>query len=60
MVALTACSGQQWYEAVQGSQRHECHTMKRQSDYEACMARYDTSYQDYQRERKAVLDSEGT
>ncbi len=54
-LVLTACSSRQWYDAVQGSQRHQCNTLTTQEAYEECMAQYDTSYDEYTREREAVI-----
>lgn len=49
---LTACSNQQIYNAVQENRRAECGKPP-QSQYEECLRDYDTSYDEYERERQA-------
>lgn len=52
LVFCSACSSRQWYDAVQGSQRHACHQEMTQDAYQECVSGYQQSYQDYERERQ--------
>lgn len=51
-VALLGCSNKQIYNAVQENRRVECGKLP-QNQYEKCVSEYDTSYEEYQRERQA-------
>jgi hypothetical protein len=54
---LIGCSHKQIYTAVQENRRVECSKLP-QSQYENCMSEYDTSYEEYERERQAAFNSE--
>lgn len=54
---LVACTHEQIYNNVQQNQQLECSKLP-QVQYEDCMKGVDKSYQDYQRERQAILDEE--
>jgi hypothetical protein len=56
-LALQGCSNQQIYTAVQENRRLECSKLP-QNQYEQCMSEYDTPYDEYDRERQAVIDGE--
>ena len=54
-ILLVACTHEQVYTAIQQNQQLECSKLP-QVQYEQCMKNYDKSYQDYERERQAILD----
>lgn len=48
---LTGCSNQQLYNAIQENRRMECGKLP-QNQFEECMRDYDTSFQEYERDRE--------
>ncbi|MCB1704257.1 MAG: hypothetical protein KDI17_05305 [Halioglobus sp.] len=54
---LLACTHEQVYNSVQQNQQLECSKLP-QVQYEDCMKGVDQSYQDYERERQVILDSQ--
>lgn len=57
MIALalcTACSQQSVYEGLKQNNRNECNKMP-ESQRQLCLEKVDQDYQDYQREREALL-----
>ena len=56
---LIGCSNEQLYTAVQENRRVECGKLP-QVQFEECMSEYDTSYEEYYRERQAAAKSEST
>lgn len=54
-LALLGCGNKQIYTAVQENRRLECSKLP-QNQYEQCMSEYDTPYDEYERERQAVID----
>jgi len=54
LILLSACSNEQLYSAVQGSQRMECSKLP-PGQYQNCLADYDTTYREYQRDRQDLL-----
>ena len=56
-LALLGCSNKQIYTAVQENRRLECSKLP-QDQYEQCISEYDTPYDEYERERQAVIDGE--
>lgn len=52
---LAGCTNQQIYTAIQENRRQECGKLPK-GQYEQCMRDYDTSYEEYERERQAALD----
>jgi PBP1b-binding outer membrane lipoprotein LpoB len=54
---LMGCSNKQIYTAVQENRRVECSKLP-QVQFEKCMSEYDTPYEEYQRERQAVIKNE--
>lgn len=54
---LTGCSNKQIYTAVQENRRVECSKLP-QDQYEKCMSEYETPYDEYERERQAVINNE--
>ena len=53
--ALVACTHEQVYNNVQHNQQLECSKLP-QVRFEECMKNYDQSYEDYERERQAIID----
>lgn len=51
LVVLGACSSRGVYEGIQTSNRLECGRLP-PSQYDECMARNDTPYDEYRRERE--------
>lgn len=56
-VALSGCSNQQVYTAVQKNRQTECEKLP-QAQYEQYMKDYEQSYDDYARDRERVLQDE--
>ena len=56
-VCTTACSNQQIYEAVQQSNQFECQKNPKTAR-ERCMEQVSEPYEDYERDRNALLESE--
>jgi hypothetical protein len=54
---LMGCSNQQIYTAVQENRRVECSKLP-QVQFEKCMSEYKTSYEEYERQRQAVIKNE--
>jgi hypothetical protein len=54
---LMGCSNQQIYTAVQENRRVECSKLP-QVQFEKCMSEYNTSYDEYERQRQAVIKNE--
>lgn len=55
--ALGACSTAAWYDGIQYSQRQECERMQGTAR-EECLERIsNSSYEDYERQRKEVSES---
>ncbi|GAB5451876.1 MAG: hypothetical protein Hals2KO_22040 [Halioglobus sp.] len=55
---LGACTHEQLYNAVQENrQQEECAKLP-QGQYEACMREYGQPYDEYERQRREVLESE--
>ncbi|GHA04472.1 hypothetical protein GCM10008090_12310 [Arenicella chitinivorans] len=54
---FAACSHKGTYDAVQAGKQMECAHLP-ESDYDGCMREASRSYEDYDRERKAILDDE--
>ena len=50
MLALCACTSQQWYGAGQGWQKNECHKIVDASERSRCLKNADTNYDAYQRQ----------
>lgn len=50
LIATSACSSQQGYQSAQNWQRGECNKVIDQSERSACLAKANTSYDDYKRE----------
>ncbi len=60
LIALSiaaGCSNKGTYDAVQAGKQMECAHLP-ESDYEGCMREANRSYEDYDRDRKALLDDE--
>jgi hypothetical protein len=53
---LAGCTNQQIYTAIQENRRQECGKLPL-GQYEQCMRDYDTSYEEYERQRQAAIDS---
>jgi hypothetical protein len=53
---LMGCSNKQIYTAVQENRRVECSKLP-QVQFKKCMSEYDTPYEEYERERQAVIKS---
>lgn len=57
LFAVAACSNRAIYENMRIEQRNEC--MREQSPrYEECIERTNKTYEEYQRERKEVLEDD--
>lgn len=56
--AATACSNQQLYDAAQHNHEQKC-LKQPPAMYQACMAEFDKSYQEYEKERQEVLTTQG-
>ena len=54
ILILSACSHRAWYDGMQVSQRNEC-VKEPIAQLDACMQRTQTSYDEYVREREALL-----
>lgn len=54
LALLSACSNEQLYGAMQGSQRMECAKLP-PGQYQSCLADLDTSYKDYEQDRQDLL-----
>ncbi|MEM9256718.1 MAG: hypothetical protein AAGA91_14825 [Pseudomonadota bacterium] len=54
-LSLAACSNEQIYDSIQGNAQLECSKLP-QDQYEQCMAEYSQTYEDYAREREALLE----
>ncbi|MFK8047283.1 MAG: hypothetical protein AB8B81_02495 [Halioglobus sp.] len=57
-IFLSACSNKQIYDNIQDNQRLECSKLPQQQ-YEDCMKDYDTSYEEYQRDRQDLEKEQG-
>tara|TARA_R110002049_G_scaffold23490_62_gene82891 strand:+ start:2138 stop:2344 length:207 start_codon:yes stop_codon:yes gene_type:complete len=57
LAALVACTHEQVYNNVQHNQQLECSKLP-QVRFEECMKNYDQSYEDYERERQAIIDKD--
>ncbi len=51
VLAISACSSRQAYEAMQTRERNECLKVP-ESQYQECMERTSQSYDEYRRERE--------
>ncbi|KPJ93935.1 MAG: hypothetical protein AMJ55_07150 [Gammaproteobacteria bacterium SG8_15] len=51
VIAMSACSSRQAYEAMQTRERNECLTVP-ESQYQECMERTTRSYDEFSRERE--------
>jgi hypothetical protein len=51
VLMLSACTNRGAYEAMQASERFECHKVPT-SQYDECMEKLNTSYEQYERERR--------
>ena len=58
IAVLAACTNKQVYETIQSHERLECQKIVRQTEYQECMRQINQSYEDYEREREAVLKGE--
>ena len=56
-VILAACSSKDLYSAGQDYQREQCR-IGPPSEYDECMEKADESYEDYQRNKEALENSE--
>ncbi len=54
-IFLAACSNRSVYEGIQTSNRNEC-LMLPPSQYEECMENANTSFDEYERERKETKE----
>lgn len=54
---VCACSNEQIYTAIQDNQRLECSKLP-EPQYEKCMAELETPYDEYERDRREVLEGE--
>ncbi len=57
LVGLTACSNRAVYENLQLHQRNQC-LKQDPATNQKCMARTEQAFEEYQRERQALLDKE--
>lgn len=55
LLILTGCSNRGSYEGIQASNRIECSKLPT-SQYDKCMENVNKPYDEYERERKEVLD----
>lgn len=55
VVLLVGCTNQQYYEGIQVNRRNECLKLPI-PQREECFARYNMSYDQYERERQALED----
>lgn len=53
VLALSGCSSRGMYESIQSSGERVCGTLPPEA-YERCMARYEKSYDEYERERESL------
>ena len=53
-IALTSCTNQYLYDAIQQNQRLECQE-RPLSEFDACMEAHSESYEDYQQKRQQTL-----
>jgi len=51
----TACSYRTAFDAVQAGNRHQCSKLP-PSQYDECIGRVSKTYEDYERERKEILN----
>lgn len=58
ILSLSACTKQQVYETIQANEQAECQREVRTNAYLQCMEETGMSYDEYQREREAVLNGE--
>lgn len=58
VMIVSACSQQQAYQAMQGNQQRQCDKHTNHQDYLACMDQADVSFEEYQRQRQALLESD--
>ncbi|GAD00245.1 hypothetical protein [Agarivorans albus] len=58
LLITSACSQQQAYHAMQGNQQRQCDKQTNHQDYLSCMDEADVSYEEYQRQRQALLDKD--
>jgi hypothetical protein len=49
-LALSGCTSQQTYYSAQAWQRNECGKIVDQGEYQRCMSKTNTSYDDYKRQ----------
>ncbi len=56
LVPVSGCGTRQVYEAIQGNQRSECHKLP-SPEHEACLARYEESYDAYRESREKAINS---
>ena len=52
-LSVAGCTPQQLYDSNQGWQRNECGRIPDHTEYERCMSKANTSYEDYKREAEA-------
>lgn len=52
------CSQKQAYHGIRGSQKSECQRIEDPDSYRDCMDDANQSYDDYQREREALIADE--
>jgi len=54
IVLVAACSNKQVYTAIQQNQRFEC-TKLPQGESERCLRQFDTSYEQYEKDRQDIV-----
>lgn len=54
LVWTQACTHKAWYEGIQQEKRSRCYELPTQ-ERDNCLKQAETSYEEYQRERKEVL-----
>lgn len=57
VLSVAGCSNKAVYDNIQHNNRQACHTVP-PAQYEACIERSNKSYEEYRREREAVVEEE--
>lgn len=54
VTSLAACTNKEVYESVRSNRLNDCQYLT-EPERERCMERYDKTYDEYEREREAIL-----
>ena len=56
--SFAGCTHRAWYDTAQNNGKHKCTQKPTQQEYQDCMALYEKPYDQYERERKELLEEQ--